>query len=164
MSPKALAALVALAALTLAACAPTKPTGVAAKMTKQSFGKTPVGEEVALYTLTNSKGVAATITTYGGIVVSLQAPDRAGRLADVVLGFDTLDGYLKGHPYFGAIIGRYGNRIAKGRFTLDGVTYKLAQNNGENHLHGGLKGFDKVLWAAREAGERSLELLSLIHI
>jgi len=158
MFPKALASLAALAALTLAACAPSKPTGVAAKMTKQSFGKTPAGEEVALYTLTNSKGITATITTYGGIVVSLQVPDQAGKLADVVLGFDTLDGYLKGHPYFGAIIGRYGNRIAKGRFTLDGVTHKLAQNNGENHLHGGLKGFDKVVWAAREASERSLEL------
>ncbi|MBM3749329.1 MAG: galactose-1-epimerase, partial [Acidobacteria bacterium] len=138
MPQKALTLAVALATLLLSACAPAQRTGATSKMTQQPFGKTPAGEDVALYTLTNSKGFAAAITTYGGIVVSLKAPDRAGRAADVVLGFENLEGYLKGHPYFGAIIGRYGNRIAKGRFTLDGVAYKLAQNNGENHLHGGI--------------------------
>ena len=161
MPPKTVAILSALAALTLTACAPTKHTGVTAKMTKQPFGKSPAGEEVSLYTLSNSKGMQAAITTYGGIVVSLKAPDRAGQPADVVLGFDTLEGYLKGHPYFGAIIGRYGNRIAKGRFKLDGFEYKLARNNGENHLHGGINGFDKALWKARElaaADGQSLEL------
>ncbi len=158
MPSKAFVTVTALAALALAACGPSQKTGVTGTMTKQPFGKTPAGEEVELYTLTNSKGMEVAITTYGGIVVSLKTPDRGGRLADVVLGFESLDGYLKGHPYFGAIIGRYGNRIAKGRFTLDGVPYQLAQNNGENHLHGGIKGFDKVVWKAREAGPQSLEL------
>ena len=158
MPPKAIVTLAALATLALAACGPAKKTGVTQEMTKQPFGKTPEGEQVELYTLTNSKGMEVSVMTYGGIIVSLKTPDRAGRLADVVLGFGNLDGYLKGHPYFGAIIGRYGNRIAKGRFTLDGVTYKLARNNGENHLHGGIKGFDKVVWKAREAGPQSLEL------
>ncbi len=145
----------------LVSCAPSKETGVAATMTKQAFGKTPDGAVVELYTLTNSQGVEAAITTYGGIVVSLKVPDRAGRLADVVLGFDHLDGYLKGQPYFGAIIGRYGNRIGQGRFALGGVPYTLARNNGENHLHGGLKGFDKAVWKAREGAGgpgQSLEL------
>jgi aldose 1-epimerase len=120
------------------------------KVEKQPFGKTADGTPVDLYTLTNSKGVRVAITNYGGIVVSLFTPDRNGDLGDIVLGFERLEDYLKGHPYFGAIIGRYGNRIAKGRFTLDGVEYKLAQNNGENHLHGGLVGFDKKVWKARD--------------
>ncbi|MCI0337560.1 MAG: galactose mutarotase [Acidobacteria bacterium] len=120
-----------------------------ANLKKESFGKTADGQEVELYTLTNAKGIETGITTYGGIVVSLKVPDRSGKFDDVVLGFDTLDGYLKGHPYFGAIIGRYGNRIGKARFTLNGKEYKLAANNGENSLHGGTKGFDKALWKAR---------------
>src|SRR5207253_6737223 len=120
-----------------------------AKVTKESFGKTSDGQGVDIYTLTNSHGVEAKIMNYGGIVTSLKVPDRNGRLDDVVLGFDNLDDYLKGHPYFGAIIGRYGNRIAKGRFSLNGVEYKLAVNNGPNHLHGGIKGFDKVVWSAK---------------
>lgn len=86
--------------------------------------------------------------TYGGIIVSLRVPDRDGQLEDVVLGFDDLDGYLQGHPYFGTIVGRYANRIAEGQFVLDGETYALAQNNGANHLHGGIQGFDKVVWEA----------------
>jgi aldose 1-epimerase len=117
-----------------------------ATVTKESFGKTSPGEAVDLYTLRNIHGVEAKITNYGGIVVSLKVPDRNGKFDDIVLGFNDLESYLKSHPYFGAIIGRYGNRIAKGRFTLNGVEYKLAVNNGENHLHGGIKGFDKVLW------------------
>lgn len=115
---------------------------------QQKFGTLPEGTQVDLYTLENDHGVVATITTYGGIVVSLMVPDQHGKFDDVVLGFETLGGYLAGHPYFGAIIGRYGNRIAKGKFVLNGVEYTLAQNNEENHLHGGLKGFDKVLWNA----------------
>ena len=116
---------------------------------KEDFGKAD-GQSVALYTLTNRNGVEAKIATYGGIVVSLKVPDRSGKLDDIVLGFDNLDDYVKGNnAYFGALIGRYGNRIAKGRFTLSGVEYKLAVNNGENHLHGGIKGFDKVVWNAR---------------
>ncbi len=117
-------------------------------ITKALFGKTADGAAVDLYTLVNARGMKATITNFGGIVVSLWVPDRDGKEADVVLGFDKLDGYLGKHPYFGALVGRYGNRIAEGQFELDGKTYKLAQNNDGNHLHGGLKGFDKQLWAA----------------
>ena len=104
---------------------------------------------VALPPLTNSKGMSVTILTRGAVVQSIKVPDRAGHVADVVLGFDTPQGYLATNPYFGAIVGRYGNRIAKGRFSLDGKEYKLAVNDGENSLHGGLKGFDKVIWNAR---------------
>jgi aldose 1-epimerase len=124
------------------------------------FGTTEDGTEVSLYTLTNSNGLAVSITNYGGIVTRLLIPDRSGELADVVLGYDSLDAYLLGSPYFGSLIGRYGNRIAGGRFTLDDVEYTLAANDGENHLHGGLQGFDKVVWsgepygAADEAGVR----------
>lgn len=120
---------------------------------KEIFGKLPDGRQVELYTLTNANGARARIMTYGGILVSLEVPDRSGRLDDVTLGFDNLQAYLKGHPYFGALVGRYGNRIGKGAFTLDGVTYQLAKNNDENHLHGGIKGFDKVLWDAEPAKE-----------
>jgi aldose 1-epimerase len=118
-------------------------------ITKSDFGKLPDGQAVELYTLANSKGMTATIMTYGGIVTSLKAPDKNGQFGDVVLGYDNLDGYLKSTPYFGALIGRYGNRIAHGQFTLDGKTYTLATNNGVNALHGGLKGFDKVVWTAK---------------
>ena len=116
---------------------------------KNAFGKTAEGP-VDLYTLTNRNGIEVRITNYGGRVVSLLAPDRHGKVADVVLGFDNLDDYLGNNPFFGALVGRYANRIAKAGFTLDGVEHKLAQNNGPNSLHGGLKGFDKVIWAARE--------------
>ena len=120
-------------------------------ITKAPFGKTRDGESVDLYTLRNRHGMETKITNYGGIVVSLTAPDRDHKFADVVLGYNDLDSYMNPpFPYFGAIIGRYGNRIAKGRFTLNGVEYKLAVNNGENHLHGGLKGFDRVVWAAQQ--------------
>jgi len=134
------------------------------KVRKQVFGKTSRGETVELYTLTNSKGMEATIITYGGIIVALKVPDRNGKAGDVALGFDSLEGYLKGHPYFGAIIGRYGNRIGKGRFSLNGVEYTLARNDGDNHLHGGIKGFDKVVWKAKQStgqGGPALELFDL---
>jgi len=111
----------------------------------QAFGTVPEGP-VDLYTMTNSRGMEVRAMNYGGIIVSLRVPDKKGVLADVVLGFDALDAYLNNKPYFGAIIGRYANRIAKGKFALDGVEYRLARNNGMNSLHGGLKGFDKVLW------------------
>jgi aldose 1-epimerase len=119
-------------------------------ITREPFGSLPDGTAVDIFTLTNSRGVKARLITYGAILVSLETPDRDGRPGDIVLGYDALDGYVKNNPYFGAIVGRYGNRIAKGKFTLDGATYKLAANNGENHLHGGLKGFDKVVWKAEE--------------
>jgi len=118
-------------------------------ITKRPFGTLPDGRDIELYALTNRTGMHVSIVTYGGIVTSLTAPDRGGLLADVVLGFDNLDHYLAGHPYFGAIVGRYGNRIAGGSFTLDGENYSLPVNNNDNHLHGGIKGFDKVLWRAQ---------------
>ena len=122
----------------------------AQSVTKDNFGKTAAGENVDIYTLRNANGVEAKITNYGGIVVSLKVPDRNGKFGDVVLGFNDLEQYLtKNDPYMGAIIGRFGNRIGKGRFTLNGVEYKIATNNGENHLHGGLKGFDKVVWQGK---------------
>lgn len=136
----------------------------AQEIKKASFGKTADGESVDIYTLKNRNGMEAKITNYGGIVVSLTAPDRNKKYADVVLGFNDLDSYLKGHPYFGAIIGRYGNRIAKGRFTLNGVEYKLAVNNGENHLHGGIKGFDKVVWTAKPMKTKAGAVLSLTYL
>ena len=115
---------------------------------KQAFGKTEDGKDVDLYTLTNANGLKTEIMTYGGIVRTLDVPDRNGNFADIVLGYDTLNEYIKNNPYFGALVGRYGNRIGKGKFTLDGVEYTLAKNNGPNHLHGGVKGFDKVVWDA----------------
>ncbi len=127
------------------------PGGPTMKITRDVFGSLPDGTSVDIYTLKNASGVEARIMTYGATLVSLKLPDRGGVLADVNLGFDTLDGYLGTHPYFGVIVGRYANRIAKARFTLDGIEYRLAQNNNENTLHGGLKGFDKVVWKAEPA-------------
>jgi aldose 1-epimerase len=119
-------------------------------VTHAPFGKTADGRAVEIYTLTNANGIELKAITYGAIITHLKTPDRTGRFGDIVLGYDTLDGYLKASPYFGAIVGRYGNRIAKGQFTVEGKTYKLATNNGPNHLHGGNKGFDKVVWNASE--------------
>src|SRR5437660_5193631 len=129
-------------------CAIVACTGACASSAPrpQPFGTTDRGEAVSLYTLKNAHGIELQVLDYGGIIVSLRVPDRTGRLADVVLGFDSLADYQRGSPYFGALIGRYGNRIARGRFTLEGRTYTLATNNGHNHLHGGVKGFDKVVW------------------
>jgi len=124
----------------------------------ESFGTLPSGEEIQIYTLKNQNGLEARIMTYGGVVVSLKTPDRSGKLADVVLGFDGLEGYAKGCPYFGAIVGRYGNRIGGAKFTLDGKTYTLAANNGPNHLHGGLVGFDKKVWSVKSADDSSVVL------
>jgi aldose 1-epimerase len=132
--------------------------------TKKPFGKTPDGQLVDLYVLTNKSGAEVSISTYGGSVVSIKVPDRNGKLADVVLGYDNVDGYVNDKSHFGGIIGRYGNRIAHARFVLDGKTYTLAKNNGENTLHGGVKGFDKALWAARilhGTDAQSLELTCL---
>jgi aldose 1-epimerase len=122
---------------------------------KMAFGKTKEGTPVDLYVLTNGKGMTAKVITYGAILTELDVPDRNGKSADVVLGFDDLDGYLAGHPYFGATVGRVANRVAKGKFTLAGKEYKLAVNNGPNALHGGLKGFDKVVWKAEPLKKRS---------
>jgi len=142
-----------------AACAGGRPasheeerSARAAIVKKAGFTRAPFGnvdgKPVFVYTLSNANGMEVRAMSYGAIIVSLRARDRDGRPDDIVLGFDVLDGYLAGHPYFGAIVGRYGNRIAKGRFELDGKTYQLATNNGPNHLHGGARGFDKVVWEA----------------
>jgi aldose 1-epimerase len=125
-------------------------TKTMASITKSAFGKLPDGQEVFLYTVTNKNGVEMKITNYGGIITSLKTPDKNGVLEDIVLGYDSLAGYLKESPFFGAIVGRYGNRIAKGKFKLDGKEYTLALNNGPNSLHGGPKGFDKVVWSVEE--------------
>ncbi len=150
LAPAALALVVSFACGSSAPPAATAgaPPAKGATVTRASFGTMPDGTPVDVYTLTNVHGLEVRAITYGGIIVSLKTPDRNGRLGDIVLGFDSLDGYLKSSPYFGAIIGRYGNRIARGRFTLDGKTYTLATNDGANHLHGGVKGFDKVVWHA----------------
>ena len=134
------------------------------KARKEVFGRTSSGETVELYSLKNSQGMEARVITYGGIIVSLKVPDRNGKFDDVVLGFDSLEGYLKEHPYFGALIGRYGNRIGKGRFVLNGKEYKLARNNGDNHLHGGLKGFDKVVWKAKQVAGKEGSALELSYL
>lgn len=133
----------------LSGCAPVARN--ADVITSAPFGKTQGGQDVTVYTLRNASGVEARIINYGGIVLSLKVPDQNGQMGDVVLGYDTLAEYEKDSPYFGCLIGRYGNRIAKGQFTLNGQTYKLATNNGPNHLHGGRKGFDKVVWEVVKA-------------
>jgi len=142
------------------AAPPKVVAGESQGLNKMNFGKLADGTPIEIYTLTNGK-ISAKITTYGGIVTELHAPDRNGKTADVVLGFDSLEGYLAGHPYFGAITGRFANRIAKGKFSIDGKEFSLAVNNGPNSLHGGLKGFDKQVWKAEEttiAGAPALKL------
>ncbi len=141
-------ALLGYLCLRAAAVEPKAGVKIRASIQKLPFGKTTDGTAVDLYVLTNANGVQARINNYGAILTDLRVPDRTGKLDDVVLGFDTLEGYLAGHPFFGATVGRVANRIAKGKFTLDGKTYQLAVNNGPNALHGGLKGFDKVVWKA----------------
>jgi len=118
---------------------------------RAAFGSTAEGEAVETFTLRNANGIEMRVISLGGIVTHLMTPDRNGTMSDIVLGFDSIDGYLKSPPYFGAIIGRYGNRIGRARFALDGKEFRLAANNGPNHLHGGLKGFDKVVWKVEPA-------------
>lgn len=120
------------------------------RLEKTEFGKLPDGSVAHLYTFQNRNGMVVKVTNYGLIITEIHVPDRAGKIGNVVLGFDNLERYLKGHPFFGAIAGRYANRIARGKFTLDGQEYTLAINNGPNHLHGGKVGFDKKLWTAEE--------------
>jgi aldose 1-epimerase len=142
---------------------PPTQAATAPNITKTAFGKTADGKLADLYTLKNAAGMEVKITNYGGTITHWTAPDKAGKYENVVLGFDSLAGYLTPPPYFGAIIGRYGNRIANGKFKLEGKTYQLAQNNNGNHLHGGLKGFDKVFWNAEaiEGKEPALKLTYL---
>ena len=121
-------------------CAPEEAT-MERSVTSSPFGTTPAGESVELFTLVNPAGIEVRAMTYGGIIVSLRTPDRDGAFEDIVLGYDDLAGYIRETPYFGAIVGRYGNRIANGRFVLDGEAFSLARNNGPSHLHGGIVGF-----------------------
>ena len=131
---------------------------------KKSFGQMADGRAVELYILSNNHGMEASITNYGGTLVSLKIPDRTGKVADVVLGYDTLEGYVTGTAYFGATVGRYANRIAQGKFTLDGVTYSLPKNNGPSTLHGGIVGFNKRLWHAREVANPEGESIELTYL
>jgi aldose 1-epimerase len=117
-------------------------------ISQEPFGTTPEGQQTTLFTLTNGRGMVVKLTDFGAIVVSVEVPDREGNRENITLGFDSLEGYLQRHPYFGATVGRYANRIAQGRFTLDEKSYQLAVNNGPNHLHGGIKGFDRYVWQA----------------
>lgn len=130
---------------------------------KQPYGTTPENVPVDLYILTNNSGLELRLTNYGGTIVSILAPNRAGELADITLGFDSLDGYLSQHLCLGSLVGRFANRIAEGTFSLNGVGYSLAQNNGSNHLHGGLKGFDKAVWQAELLTDSQSEGLKLTY-
>jgi aldose 1-epimerase len=174
---KSLTVRIAPAVLALAwLCLPATPQGAAepsgqaaaAKatpgITSKPYGKTSSGTPLTLYTLTNSHGLEATITNYGGIVVSLKTPDRTGKMADVVLGFDSVDPYLGTHPNFGTLVGRYGNRIGKAKFSIDGKEYTLAKNNGENSLHGGVEGFGKKVWTAKEVKRSDGPALELTYV
>ena len=146
--------LLVMAVSAFAACnsTPTKESSTDPVVKEPTISQEAFGQAdnlpVDLYTLTNANGIVVKITNYGGIVTSIITPDKNGQMADIALGFDSLAPYMAGHPFFGAIVGRYGNRIAKGKFTLDGKEYSLAANNMGNHLHGGMKGFDKVVWQA----------------
>lgn len=137
----------------------TKPS-----IEKSTFGELPDGQIATLYTLKNSHGVTAKITDYGGIITHFLVPDKEGNFEDVVLGFDNLDDYLGGHPFFGALVGRYGNRIANAQFTLEGQTYTLHANNGPNSLHGGKVGFDKKIWETKEVLTESSAGLQMTYL
>ena len=153
-----------LSLLLIPACTAVKP---AAPVKSADFGTVPKAGAARIFTLENANGLRARITEYGAILVSMEVPDRAGKLADITLGYDTLPGWLSNTSYLGSTVGRYGNRIADGKFTLDGVTYQLAKNNDPGgipcHLHGGIKGFDKVLWSGKpvsKGGATGVELIT----
>lgn len=139
-------------------------TGANMSVSRSTFGETPDGQKVDLYTCVNANGLVMKVMTYGAIVTQLQAPDRNGKLANITLGFDKLEGYLGDHPYFGATVGRYANRIAKGKFTLDGKEYTLATNNGPNALHGGEVGFSRVMWDAQPVETDSAVGVKFTHV
>jgi aldose 1-epimerase len=132
-------------------------------ITRENFGDSISGKPIYLYTLKNTNGVVIKITNYGGTITSIIAPDKNGMMGDIVLGFDSLQPYVDGCPYFGSIIGRYGNRINKGKFSLDGKEYELTINNGKNHLHGGKIGFDKVVWESEIIDKDSIDILKLTY-
>lgn len=138
----------------------TNQTGIMNSITSQSYGQHPEGE-VRLYTLTNKNGIFVEIINYGGIIVSINTPDREGTIENVNLGLDNLEQYLEGNPFYGALIGRYGNRIGNASFTIDNARYDLVANNGANHLHGGTRGFDKHYWNAEIVEKESMQALRL---
>ncbi len=152
--------LVPVAALALFSCDQAPQATGQATVTEEVYGKMPDGREVKIFTLTNANGLRARVTEYGAILVSMETPDKEGVLRDITHGYDTLEGWLTNTSYFGATVGRFGNRIADGKFTLDGVEYELATNNDPGgipcHLHGGLQGFDKVLWSGSPAGDNAV--------
>lgn len=149
--------------LFLVVCACFQAGGTARKIRLSSFGKTKEGEEIHRYALSNNQGMEASVITYGAALVSLRTPDRDGKLADVVLGYDTLEGYEQDKSYFGATIGRYGNRIARGQFTLDGVVFHLPTNDGPNCLHGGTRGFNQRVWTAADRSRADAQVLELMY-
>ena len=151
-------------ALLMTTLAPSGATPRPGSTTKESFGKTPEGQPADLYILKNKNGAEVAITNYGGAIVALKMPDRNGKLADIVLGYDNVDGYVADKSYFGALIGRYGNRIGHAQFAVDGKTYTLAKNNGENSLHGGIKGFNKALWTAKTVSAKDGQALELSYL
>jgi aldose 1-epimerase len=157
--PSILSAFITL--LLLTAGLPGK--GAERKLQVSEFGKTKEGITVDRFLLTNAKGVEAVVTSYGAALVSLKVPDRSGKAADVVLGYETVDGYEQGTSYFGGTIGRYGNRIAGGQFTLDGKTFQLPKNDGPNDLHGGTRGFNKRIWKAVDRSNASAQILELSY-
>lgn len=142
---------------------PAPPDQPAATVTVAPFGRTPDWKGVHAYPLENASGMQVRATTYRAILQAIRVPDRSGHLADVTLGYDSLREYLTASPYFGAVVGRYANRIARGRFTLEGRTYRLATNNGPNHRHGGLKGYDKVVWLARSFQRDDISAVRFEH-
>ncbi|MEN8122720.1 MAG: hypothetical protein ABFS35_20435 [Bacteroidota bacterium] len=134
-------------------------------MLKKNFSTKISNKEIRLYTLTNSNGVKVEITNFGGKAVSIRVPDKHGIFEDIVLGYDNIGDYISGNPYFGAIIGRYANRISQGKCTIDGKEYQFVRNIGDNHLHGGTKGFNAVVWDAKQVninGNQSLELCYIV--
>ncbi len=157
-----LAAILAicLGSLELTAAADAQQAGIF----KRSFGTTPQGDRVDLYSLTNSNGMQATISTFGAAVTSLRVPDRNGQLADVVLGYEDLEGYINDTAYFGATVGRYAGRVAKGQFTIDAMEYHLSINNGPNHLHGGERGLNKVVWNGQIITTKAGPVLDLTYL
>ncbi len=145
-------------------CSPQSKKSSSAGVSHAPFGNLSDGTPISLYTMTNTHGVTMKVMNYGGIIVSLEVPDRDGKTIDVILGYDSLKAYEKNNPFFGALVGRYGNRIAKGKFTLDGQEYDLVKNNNGNHLHGGTKGFDKVVWNIEEVPSPDGTALKLSYL
>ena len=136
----------------------------ALSVSEAPFGKLPTGEVTTVYTLTNARGLVVKVTNWGGVITEIHTPDKNGKMGDIVLGFDNVDGYLKNKSFYGAMIGRYGNRIGKGRFTLDGKHYQLTLNDGPNHLHGGTVGFDKILWNTKSFSTKNSVGITLTHL